>query len=56
MINDFQVPLDMEATIGKNTRDEASAKALIKFLQGPALDAVFKANGMTKSTVNGKLD
>jgi molybdate transport system substrate-binding protein len=49
VIKDFQVPLDIEATIGKNTRDEASAKALIKFLQGPSLDAVFKADGFERA-------
>jgi molybdate transport system substrate-binding protein len=48
VIKEFQVPSIVQASIGANTRDEASAKALIKFLQGPATDAAFKAAGFEK--------
>jgi len=49
VIKEFQVPSIMQASIGVNTRDEVGAKALIKFLQGPATDAAFKAAGFEKS-------
>jgi molybdate transport system substrate-binding protein len=48
VIKEFQVPSIIQASIGANTRDEAGAKALIKFLQGPATDAAFKAAGFEK--------
>ena len=48
VINEFQVPSIIQASIGANTRDEASAKALVKFLQGPATDAALKAAGLEK--------
>lgn len=50
VIKDFQMALNIEATIGKNTKDEAASKALINFLQGPAIDAGLKSNGMEKVT------
>ena len=49
VIKDFQVPLDIEATIDKNANDEAGAKALIKWMQGPALDTIFKENGFQRA-------
>lgn len=48
VIKEFQVPSIMEASIGANARDQAGAKALIKFLQGPSTDAAFKAAGLEK--------
>jgi len=48
VIDAFQLPSIVEASIGANARDEAGAKALIKFLQGPATDAAFKAAGLAK--------
>ena len=47
----LQVPAIITAVIGKNAADVASAKALIKFLQGPAIDAALKSDGMMKGTV-----
>ena len=44
----LQVPAIITAVIGKNAADVASAKALIKFLQGPAIDAALKSDGMMK--------
>lgn len=49
VIKEFQVPSIIQASIGANTRDEAGAKALIKFLQGPATDAAFEAAGLEKN-------
>jgi ABC-type molybdate transport system substrate-binding protein len=48
----LQVPSIMTAVIGKNAADVASSKALIKFLQGPAIDAALKSDGMIKVIVN----
>jgi molybdate transport system substrate-binding protein len=48
VIKEFQVPSIVEASIGVNARDVAGAEALIKFLQGPATDAAFKAAGLEK--------
>jgi len=47
----LQVPAIITAVIGKNA-DVASAKALIKFLQGPAIDAALKSDGMMKGVIN----
>jgi len=44
----LQVPAVITAVIGKNAADVKSAQALIKFLQGPAIDAALKADGMNK--------
>jgi molybdate transport system substrate-binding protein len=48
VIKEFQVPSIVEASIGVNTRDEAGAKALIKFLQSSATDAALKTAGFEK--------
>ena len=48
VIKELQVPSIIEATIGKNTRDEKAARALIKFLQSPAIDAALSQSGMEK--------
>ena len=48
VIKELQVPSIIEATLGSHSKDEASAKALIKFLQGPAIDAALKDDGMMK--------
>ncbi len=47
----LQVPAIIQAVIGKNANDPKAARALIKFLQGPAIDEALKADGMEKSTV-----
>lgn len=44
----LQVPAIITAVIGKDAADVASAKALIEFLQGPAIDAALKSDGMMK--------
>jgi molybdate transport system substrate-binding protein len=49
VIPQFQVPVVMAATIGAHARDPAAARALIRFLQGPAIDAGLKAGGLNKS-------
>jgi hypothetical protein len=49
VLADFQVPLVIEAVIGKHANDPRTAKAIIDFLRGPAVDAALKANGMEKS-------
>lgn len=49
VLADFQVPLVLEAVIGKHANNLRAAKAVIDFLRGPALDAALKANGMEKS-------
>ena len=54
VIDAFQLPSIVEASIGANARDEAGAKALIKFLQGPATDAAFKAAGLAKQKAAAK--
>jgi len=48
----LQVPAIITAAIGTNAADVASAKALIKFLQGPAIDAALKSDGMMKGQIN----
>ncbi len=51
----LQVPSTIQVVIGKNANDPKSARALIKFLQGPAIDEALKADGMEKSTLVSKL-
>ncbi|MQA30031.1 MAG: hypothetical protein GEU82_09360 [Luteitalea sp.] len=48
VIPELQVPAVITATISKDTPDAAAARALIKFLQGPAMDPALKGNGMTR--------
>jgi molybdate transport system substrate-binding protein len=44
---EFQIPAIMAAGIG-SSGDQAAAKALMKFLQGPAIEPSLKANGMQR--------
>ncbi len=48
VIAQLQVPAIIEATVGKNAADPKAALALIKFLQGPAIDRALKDYGMEK--------
>ena len=48
VIKEFQVPAHLVAAISTSTPDAKSAMALIKFLQGPALDPALKAGGMKR--------
>jgi molybdate transport system substrate-binding protein len=45
---ELQVPVIISAAIGKHANDEKVARALIAFLEGPAIDAGLAANGMIK--------
>jgi molybdate transport system substrate-binding protein len=47
----LQVPAIIEATVGTNATDPKAALALIKFLQGPAIDHVLKDYGMEKGHI-----
>jgi ABC-type molybdate transport system substrate-binding protein len=51
VIAQLQVPAIIEATVGKNAGDPQAALALIKFLQGPAIDQALKDNGMDKGRI-----
>jgi len=51
VIAPLQVPAIIEATVGRNAADPNAALALIKFLQGPAIDQALKDNGMEKSRI-----
>jgi molybdate transport system substrate-binding protein len=48
VIPELQVPAVITATVSSNTTDVNAAKALIKFLQGPAMDPALKGSGMTR--------
>jgi len=48
VIAQLQVPAVIEATVGKNAADPKAALALVKFLQGPAIDQALKDYGMEK--------
>jgi molybdate transport system substrate-binding protein len=48
---DLQVPVIIAAVIGKHAKDEKVARALIKFLQGPAIDSSLSADGITKGVI-----
>jgi molybdate transport system substrate-binding protein len=52
---ELQVPAIIQVVIGKNANDPKAARALIKFLQGPAIDSALKADGMEKSVVTSQL-
>src|SRR5216683_3410690 len=47
----LQVPIIIEATVGKNAADQKAARALIAFLQGPVVDRALKDNGMEKGHI-----
>jgi len=48
VIAPLQVPAIIEATIGRNAADPKAARALITFLQGPAIEQPLKDFGMEK--------
>lgn len=43
----LQVPVVVTATISANTPNATAARALVKFLQGPAIESALKGNGFT---------
>jgi len=45
---ELQVPVIITAVIGKHANDEKAARALLGFLQGPAIDRALEADGMMK--------
>jgi molybdate transport system substrate-binding protein len=51
VIGQLQVPAVIEATVGQNAADPKAALALIKFLQGPAIDQALKDYGMEKGRI-----
>jgi molybdate transport system substrate-binding protein len=51
VISQLQVPAIIEATVGKNAVDPKAALALVKFLQGPAIDQALKDYGMEKGQI-----
>jgi molybdate transport system substrate-binding protein len=51
VIPQLQVPVIIEAAVGKNAADPKAALALIKFLQGPAIDRALKDYGMEKGQI-----
>jgi molybdate transport system substrate-binding protein len=51
VIAELQVPAVIEATVGKKAADPKAARALIAFLQGPAIDHALKESGMEKGHV-----
>jgi molybdate transport system substrate-binding protein len=48
VIPELQVPAVVTATISTNTPNAAAAQALVKFLQGPAIEPVLKGNGFKR--------
>jgi len=42
------VPAVVTATISTNTPNAAAAQALVKFLQGPAIEPALKGNGFRR--------
>jgi len=51
VIAQLQVPAIIEATVGKSAADPKTALALIRFLQGPAIDGALKEYGMEKGQI-----
>jgi ABC-type molybdate transport system substrate-binding protein len=51
VIPELQVPVVIEATLGRNAADPKAARALIAYLQGPAIDQALKDDGMEKGRV-----
>jgi molybdate transport system substrate-binding protein len=45
---ELQVPVVIEATVGERAADPMAARALVAFLQGPAIDHALKESGMEK--------
>jgi ABC-type molybdate transport system substrate-binding protein len=52
VITQLQVPAVIEATVGKSAADPKAAHALIKFLQGRAIDQALKNFGMEKGNIS----
>ena len=50
---ELQVPVIISAVIGKRANDEKAARAMIRFLQGPAIDRALEADGMMKGKPAG---
>jgi molybdate transport system substrate-binding protein len=50
---ELQVPVIICAVIGKHANDEKAARALVEFLQGPAIDRALEADGMIKGKPAG---
>ena len=48
VIRQLQVPAVVTATISTNTPNAAAAQALVKFLQGPAIEASLEGNGFKR--------
>ena len=48
VIRALQVPAVVTAAISANAPNAAAAKALVKFLQGPAIESALKRNGFTR--------
>lgn len=48
VIDEFQVPVVIEAVIGTHAKDVKAAEALIAYLRGPEFEEVLKKNGMIK--------
>lgn len=51
VIPQLQVPVIVEASVGNNAADPKAARALIQFLQGPAIDEALKDDGMEKGHI-----
>jgi molybdate transport system substrate-binding protein len=51
VIAPLQVPAIIEATVGKNAADPKAARALITFLQAPAIDQALRDYGMEKGRI-----
>jgi len=50
-LRNCRCPAIIEAAAGKNAADPRAALALIKFLQGPAIDQALKDYGMEKGQI-----
>jgi len=50
---ELQVPVIISAVIGTHANDEKAARALVEFLQGPAIDRALEADGMIKGKPAG---
>lgn len=48
VIRELQVPAVVTATVSSNTPNVAAAQALVKFLQGPAIEPSLEANGFKR--------
>jgi molybdate transport system substrate-binding protein len=56
VVQQLQVPAIIEATVGKNAADPKAARALVEFLQGPAIDQALKDYGMEKGRIGKQVD